>query len=130
MIALDTNVLARYLLNDDPKQASAAAALLRKSETFTAPVTVILELVWVLQVNDCSREQITKGLRALLGLPNFKPKEFESLACALGWFESGMDFADALHLALSLRDSAFCTYDKTLVTQSSRIAPGTKVYMP
>lgn len=45
MIALDTNVLARYLLNDDPKQANAAAALLRKQETFTAPITVILELV-------------------------------------------------------------------------------------
>ena len=32
MIALDTNVLARYLLNDDPKQASAAAGLLRTSK--------------------------------------------------------------------------------------------------
>ena len=80
MIALDTNVLARYLLNDDPRQASAAAVLLRKPEVFTAPITVILELVWVLQVNDCSREQITRGLRTLLRLPNFKPKEFEAVA--------------------------------------------------
>lgn len=80
MVALDANVLARYLLNDDPRQANAAAALLRKQEVFTAPITVILELVWVLQVNDCSREQITRGLRTLLGLPNFKPKEFEAVA--------------------------------------------------
>jgi predicted nucleic-acid-binding protein len=70
MIALDTNVLARYLLNDDPKQASAVAALLRRQETFTAPITVMLELAWVLQVNDCPREEVAKGLRALLGLPN------------------------------------------------------------
>lgn len=130
MIALDTNVLARYLLNDDPKQASAAAALLRKQETFTAPITVILELVWVLQVNDCSREEIAKGLRALLGLPNFKPKEFESLACALGWFDDGMDFADALHLALSLEDASFCTFDKALVKQASGAASGLKVATP
>jgi len=33
MIALDTNILARYLLNDDPEQSRAAAALLRKRET-------------------------------------------------------------------------------------------------
>lgn len=130
MIALDTNVLARYLLNDDPKQANAAAALLRKQETFTAPITVILELVWVLQVNDCSRVEIGKGLRALLGLPNFKPKEFESLACALGWFDEGMDFADALHLALSLKDASFCTFDKALVNQASRTASGLKVATP
>lgn len=64
-----------------------------------------------------SREEISKGLRALLGLPNFKPKEFESLSCALGWFDEGMDFADALHLALSLRDTGFCTFDKALVNQ-------------
>ncbi len=42
MIALDTNVLARYLLNDDPTQARAAAALLRKSETFTTLTRFIL----------------------------------------------------------------------------------------
>lgn len=53
MIALDTNVLARYLLNDDPEQSGAAAALLKKRQTYTAPPTVLLELVWVLSVNDC-----------------------------------------------------------------------------
>jgi len=56
MIALDTNVLARYLLNDDAGQARAAAHLLARKQTFTAPLTVMLELVWVLKVNGCARE--------------------------------------------------------------------------
>ena len=43
MIALDTNVLARYLLTDDRKQAEIATALLEGQEQFTAPPTVILE---------------------------------------------------------------------------------------
>lgn len=77
-----------------------------------------------------SREEISKGLRALLGLPNFKPKEFESLSCALGWFDEGMDFADALHLALSLRDTGFCTFDKALVNQASTIAGSLNVTTP
>jgi predicted nucleic-acid-binding protein len=48
MKALDTNVLARLLLKDDVLQFKKARALLASNEYFTAPVTVMLELVWVL----------------------------------------------------------------------------------
>lgn len=112
MIALDTNILARYLLNDDPEQSKLATALLAQDRDFTASPTVILELVWVLKVNGCTREDITKGLRLLLGLPNFKPREFEALCYAIRWHEEGMDFGDAMHLAMSADDDAFCTFDK------------------
>ncbi|HZP93908.1 MAG TPA: type II toxin-antitoxin system VapC family toxin [Burkholderiales bacterium] len=130
MIALDTNVLARYLLKDDPKQASAAAALLKQRENYTAPITVMLELVWVLQANGCSREEVLLGMRTLLGLPNFRPREYEALISALRWFESGMDFADALHLALSLGDEAFRTFDKALIRDATRIVPGLSAAAP
>ena len=53
MIALDTNVLARFLLKDDAVQHRAAAALLAGAQEFTAPPTVLLELVWVLEACDC-----------------------------------------------------------------------------
>ncbi len=114
MIALDTNILARYLLNDDPAQTQAASALLAQDKDYTAPPTVMLELVWVLKANGCNREEILKGLRLLLGLPNFKPKAFEALCYAVRWFEEGMDFGDALHLAMSADDDGFCTFDKSL----------------
>lgn len=114
MIALDTSILARYLLNDDAGQARAATHLLAQKQTFTAPLTVMLELVWVLKVNGCATEEIAKGLRLLFGLPNFKPKQFEALCYALQWFEQGMDFGDALHLAQSADEEGFCTFDKPL----------------
>lgn len=112
MIALDTNILARYLLNDDPEQSKLATRLLAQDRDYTASPTVILELVWVLKVNACTREEITRGLRLLLGLPNFKPREFEALCYAIRWHEEGMDFGDALHLAMSADDDGFCTFDK------------------
>ncbi len=127
MIALDTNILARYLLNDDAGQAEAATRLLSQKQTFTAPPTVLLELVWVLKVNGCTREEIAKGLRLLFGLPNFKPKEFEALCYALQWFEQGMDFGDALHSALSAADEAFCTFDKALGKHAKSCAAMPKV---
>ena len=94
MIALDTNVLARYLLTDDRKQAKIATALLEGQEQFTAPPTVILELVWVLESCDCARPDVVKGLRLLFGLPNFKPKEPEALYV----MQAAAGFTKANHL--------------------------------
>lgn len=121
MIALDTNVLARYLLNDDPEQSSAAVALLKKRQTYTAPPTVLLELVWVLSVNDCSRTEISRGLKHLVGLPNFKPREFEAVCRGIQWHEQGMDFGDALHLSLSAKDEKLLTFDQALARLAGKL---------
>lgn len=48
MRAVDTNVLARYYLRDDPVQSPLAASLLAAGDVFV-PKTVVLELAWVLQ---------------------------------------------------------------------------------
>jgi predicted nucleic-acid-binding protein len=73
MKALDTNVLARLLLKDDLTQFKKAQALLASDAQFTAPATVMLELVWVLESNDCSPSEICHGLGLLINLHNFKP---------------------------------------------------------
>lgn len=112
MIALDTSVLARFLLKDDAAQFKQARELLSRADVYTAPPTVMLELVWVLESSDCTRDDVLQGLRALLGLANFKPKSFEALCHAIKWYEAGMDFGDALHLALSEGDEAFVSFDK------------------
>jgi len=114
VIVLDTNILARFLLNDDPEQFQRARDLIDGPQRFTAPVTVILELVWVLRVNGCDKTDIVKGLRLLLGLPNFTVKDPEILLRALGWVEQGMDFGDALHLAMSARDQEMVTFDRSI----------------
>ncbi|HAO33528.1 MAG TPA: type II toxin-antitoxin system VapC family toxin [Candidatus Competibacter sp.] len=120
MIGLDTNILARYLLNDDPVQAEAAETLLSSGERYFVPVTVWLELVWVLECYDCSREEIAKALRHLLGLPDLEAGESLALLQALQWFEAGADFADALHLALSSSAQAFATFDRALIKRARR----------
>ena len=74
----------------------------------------MLELVWVLKMNGCAREEIAKGLRLLFGHPDFKPRQFEALCYAPQWFEQGMDFGDALHLAQSAGEDGICTFDQPL----------------
>lgn len=120
MIALDTNILARYLLKDDAGQFKKAKALLAGPKEFTAPISVMLELVWVLRVNDCDRAEITRALRLLIGLPNFKPHHPTALLYALKWFEEGMDFADALHLAMCDQDEAMTTFDRDFAKMAKK----------
>jgi predicted nucleic-acid-binding protein len=120
VITLDTNLLARLLLRDDTRQHEQVKRLLAQPGSFTAPVTVMLELVWVLEVNDCTRAEIVNGLGLLLGLPNFGPERPEALRRALHWYREGMDFADALHLALSAHTQQVSTLDKAFVRQARR----------
>lgn len=120
MIALDTNVLARLLLQDDAAQFERAKALLATHQQFTAPVTVLLELVWVLEFNDCTSADIQRGVGLLLGLPNFNPPQASAVRLALDAFVQGMDFADALHLALSAGDESLFSFDKAFVKRASK----------
>lgn len=120
MIALDTNVLARLLLQDDAAQFQRAKTLLATPQQFTAPVTVLLELVWVLESNDCTPADIQRGMDLLLCLPNFSPPQAPAVRVALEAFVQGMDFADALHLAMSQGEDALITFDKTFVKKASK----------
>ena len=130
MISLDTNILARYLLNDSPSQADKAEELLHGAEVCTAPVTVILELVWVLECCDCDRLDIAKSIRLLCGLENFKPQHLDALAFALHWYEGGMDFGDALHLAMSAKESVFKTFDKAFIRSAQALEAHPNVELP
>ncbi len=127
MISLDTNLLARLLLRDDARQYNRARELLSQQRDYTAPITVVQELVWVLEVNDCAREDIAHGLELLLGLPNFKPQQPEALRQALSWYAQGLDFADALHLALSQGCEELATFDKAFAKQSNKLKTSPQV---
>ena len=115
MKALDTNLLARLLLGDDAAQLNRVKSLLALDESYTAPVTVMLELVWVLESYDCTREEIFRGLNLLLGLENFRPMQDVEIRRSLVLYESGMDFADALHLSLSRDAEQLLTFDKAFI---------------
>ena len=122
MIALDTNILARLLLQDDAAQFARAKSLLASVQAFTAPITVFLELVWVLEANDCAPADIQRGISLLLGLPNFNTPHAAPLQQALGNYVQGMDFADALHLSLSQAEEEFMTFDKAFAKKATKAA--------
>ena len=74
MKALDTNVLVRFLVNDDQKQAQQVYQLLKQAENQReppfVPLLVVLELFWVLEsVYDLSRDEILEALDDLLMMP-------------------------------------------------------------
>ena len=58
--------------------------------------------------------------RALLGLEEIKPREPSALTDALQWYEAGLDFPDALRLALSRADEALMTFDDRFVRRADR----------
>ncbi len=122
MIALDTNILARYLLGDNRAQLRAARRLLDEvDQEYWVPITVVLELSWVLRKSNAPRDLILEKMRDLLSLRNIRPQNAELVFQALRWAAQGMDFADALHIALSGKAERFATFDKDLVKQTSRI---------
>jgi len=123
VIALDTNVLARYLLADEPNQAKAARALIEDAKAkFWIPVTVVLELAWVLRVKKVPGDEIAARLRDLFTLHGVRVQMPEAVHQALRWTAQGMDLADALHLALSAKADRFATFDDALVRQARKLA--------
>jgi len=114
MIAVDTNILVRYLTNDDPQQARISANLLNSKEQIWLPKTVLLETEWVLRaVYGLKTDKILQGLLHILGLPNTIPEQAEEINFALEYYKQGMDFADALHLASSQSSECFYRTDLT-----------------
>ena len=100
MIALDTNVLVRYLVRDDPRQTRAATRVVETSCTVETPgfvtLVVLCELVWVLERGyRYSRIQIAALVRGLLSADDLSIERSELAWQALNAFEEGpADFAD------------------------------------
>jgi predicted nucleic-acid-binding protein len=100
MIGLDTNVLCRYLLADDPAQTRKASRMIDEaaesgSGCFVSKV-VLCELVWVLEsCTTMSRPHIVSTLESLIQTENLEIEERDLVRRAVDRFRSGKaDFAD------------------------------------
>lgn len=123
MIAVDTNLLIRLLTKDDPAQAKRAAKVMESDEIFI-PKTVMLETEWVLRhAYGIDKSAITKGFQKMIGLPNVSVEDQQNVFQAISWYELGLDFADALHLASSMKADGFVTFDKTFITKARNLIP-------
>jgi predicted nucleic-acid-binding protein len=94
MRGLDTNVLVRHVMGDDPAQAAVARAVIANAEgageRLLVTVPVLCELVWTLERSyRLSREQIAEVVATLLGSPVFVVEERTPARLALHDFERG-----------------------------------------
>ncbi len=126
MRALDTNVLARFFVEDDDdaqaaKQRPAAVAAL--AERAFVSVTVLLELEWVMRgFYELPTKDISRVLRALASLGHITLEDRDAVLTAIDGFDRGLDFADALHVARSSRASGFATFDRRLAKRAKGLA--------
>lgn len=115
MLAIDTNLVVRYLTNDHPKQSPRARALVDGQPVF-ASITVILETEWVLRSTyEYRPADVARALRAFAGLPTVTVEDGAIVATALDLAEKGLDFADAMHLGRSTHCAGFATFDRKFV---------------
>ena len=122
MRAIDTNVLLRAFVLDDPAQSQRAQDLLR-TQTVYIPVTVILELEWVLRSRyGYSPTSIAQAMERLAVLENAVVGDHIAVAAAAEKLRQGWDFADALHHCLAEGCDSFATFDSRLVRRAGRDA--------
>jgi predicted nucleic-acid-binding protein len=119
MIALDTNVLVRYLTQDDPDQAAAAGELVAGLTAHTPGFIcreVVVELVWVLERRyGFPRAEITAALEGLLAAAEIVVEAADDVGWALFRYrEEGLGFADLMIAAAARRAGAskLVTFDQ------------------
>jgi predicted nucleic-acid-binding protein len=120
MAALDTNILVRFLVEDDTAQLAAAKKLiakcLRAGETLYIPVTVSLELEWVLRANfGFGKVAVVQTLSNLLSSTELSFESEGALEVALALYSQGTaDYSDCLHVALASEagEQPLWTFDK------------------
>jgi predicted nucleic acid-binding protein len=121
MIAVDTNVIIRLVTEDNPVQATKARDLFQ-SGPISIPLTVLLETEWVLRrLYKRDPDAIIDTLEALISLPNVRCQNEPAVRRAIAWRRSGLDFADALHLALAGDVEQLATFDHAFACQAALI---------
>ena len=137
MIGLDTNVLARYYIQNDgdteaKKQREAARRLMESGKPLMVCKTVLLELEWVMRgYYKFTPAQIAGVMNHLLALPQVTIEDRECIVRALSHCEAGLEFADALHHA-SYRDcdSMASFDDKQFARRAKRMGLAPRVAVP
>jgi predicted nucleic-acid-binding protein len=122
MVAVDTNIIVRLLTQDDESQYQKSLEVFQKQNIFISD-TVILETEWVLRfAYKFKSVQICEALKKLFGLPNVHLNNANLVAQSLQWYEAGLDFADAFHLANSQDYSKFYTFDEKFIKRAKGLS--------
>ena len=125
MIGLDTNVLVRFLIEDDPVQSAQARRIIERKLTEHNPgfvsLATILETVWVLEsIYKRSAQQVAEAIRRILQVETFIIQNEQEVYTAMVALQTGQgSFDDSLIAALGLW--AGCTSTLTFDKKASRL---------
>lgn len=116
-VAVDTNVLLRDALQDDPRQSAIAAKTLQKADLVVVPVPVLCEFVWVMRrLYQRSSAEIAQSIRLLMSGDNVE-MDRPAIEAGLEVLENGGDFADGViaYQGYWLGADEFVSFDKKAV---------------
>ncbi len=121
-VTVDTNVLVRALVGDDPAQSKAAAKLLTEAELIAIALPCLCELVWVLRkVYGLALSDAAAAIRALLVAANVEMNR-PAVEAGLAVLDAGGDFADGViaYEGQWLGGVTFVSFDKKAVSLLKR----------
>jgi len=116
-ITVDTNVLVRAVVRDDPKQGELAAKMLVQADTIVVVTSCLCEFAWVLRrVYRFRAPEIAATIRELLGAANVEANR-PGVEAGLAMLDAGGDFADGViaHEGRWLGGETFVSFDKKAV---------------
>ncbi|MEO8361924.1 MAG: type II toxin-antitoxin system VapC family toxin [Vicinamibacteria bacterium] len=137
MIGLDTNVLARYYVEDRQdveaeRQRAAARRLIESGRPLMVCKTVILELEWVMRgYYGFAPAEVVRVLRHLLALPHVTIEDRDAVEHALSQSDAGIDMADALHHASYRACASVASFDdRRFARRAKRMGLSPPVIVP
>ncbi len=121
MLTIDTNILLRYALNDNPK-LSALAKRLIEGNTCYVPLLALAEMGFVLgSVYEAGPIEIVAYARCLMQQKNLRFEHESRVLQALAGVEAGIDWFDALLWAAAPAQNEFATLDKKFASKATKL---------
>lgn len=117
-VAVDTSVLVRAVVRDDPGQSRAAAEVLSQAELIAVALPCLCEFVWVLRrVYGFGAADVAAAICALLAASNVEVNR-QAVEAGLSQLESGGDFADGViaYEGRWLGGETFVSFDRAAVS--------------
>ncbi len=123
MRSVDTNIVLRYILNDDPAQAEIALQIL--SQPCFVGLGVLMEAAWVMRsIYGLPRPSIAGALETFVAIETVRVADETGVRWAIDRFrDHGADLADMLHIVASKGASSFASFEKHLAKQAGPATP-------
>lgn len=129
-VAVDTNLIVRYVTRDDPVQERQARDVFLAHRIFV-PSTVLLETEWVLRFTyRYAPGRIAEALTMIVENEGVRVENPDGTRRALAAFRQGIDLADALHLASCSGIERFITFDRQLSKRAGHAFATPQVVTP